>query len=490
MLQELRTSGILDLFFICAKSEVPQVSQPAVNCLVLIWQWYLRRSPTASFSIDKMSCCFHEEPTPTAEGAAATAVVIGQQDSTTAVANGGGQPDPSQLWSVMPVVDYAIDRACDAEHGSHHDAVESIAGATASQRETGKASSHSLRFSTDPYIGSRRPLRSSTNLRLSTDLSPDPRVLPVRSSTDAGPNLGKPPVRAPPPPITPAAVRVSAGSLPAFHSSPEAVLAAPMPTSSASEQPAPEQAPPACLNSLLASTKPRVASAAVSAATPVGGGQFVHQPHDWLSAASSWAQQPSVNQQNLAASTSNAAGDLSGKLPKQLTRLTSLTASKNQQACRHSLSSPESRHVSCSMHSPSLSGSYREVKEAPITPDQLAGHFSRMRIDVEDIPQSSSSLSAAASKIPRAEQAGALDHTWPESDSRQCSRDYWAPPQHAKAEGHDMQCYGGLERQSPAASPPIPDHRKPTKRVLHFSPLPVMQSQGHGSQSILGRSPA
>ena len=537
VLQELRSSGILDLFFICAKSEVPQVSQPAVNCLVLIWQWYLRRSPTTSFSINQMSCCFPGESTPTAEGAVAAAAATTHKDRITAVANDGGRrPDPTQLWSVTPVVDYAVDRACDAERSSH--AVERTAGATACQWQTGGASSHSLRSSTDSYFKPRPPVRSSTGVAPGTNLSPKTRVLPVRPSTDDCPNLRNPPVRAPPPPITPAAVRVSAGSLPAFCSSPEAVLAAPRPTSSASEQPAQEQAPPACLSPLLASTKPRITSAAASAATPVGGGQFVHQPQDWSSAASSCvAQEPSVTQRNQAASTPNAttAGEPSRKLPKQLTGSTALTASKNQQACRHSVSSSDFHHLSSSMRSPSQTGSYREVSEAPMTPDQLAGHFSRMRIDVEDIPQSSSSLGPAASKVPRAEQAGALHHTLPEGNLSQRTRDDQATPlsmtdqpvlhQHrqpdsskhkhscldtdpegqqwqslplshllpsvlAKTEGHNLQCYGGLERQSPAESPPTPDHRKPTKRLLHFSPLPVLQAQGHAFQSISGRPPA
>ena len=506
MLQELRSSGILDLFFICAKSEVHQVSQPAVSCLVLIWQWYLRRTPTASFSINQISCCFPEGPTPIAEDAAATAVGPEHEGSTTAVANGGGRrPDPTQLWSVMPVVDYAVDRASDAGDSSH--AIERKARATASQWQSGRASSLNLRSSTDSYSKSGPPMTSSTGPRSTTDSCPTPRVLPVRSTTHARPKYGEPPLRAPPPPIPPAAVRISCGSLPAFCKTREAVLATPRPSSSASEHPAKEgdlQAPLACLSPLLAVTNPRANSAAAPATAPVGGGQFVSQPHDPLSAASSSsAEETLATEQNLALSKlDNTTADESGKLPKQLTGSTSLTASWDQQACRHSLSSPDSHHIPTSMLSPCQSKSYRDIDGAAITPDQLAGHFSRMRID-EHIPQSSSSLHAAANQVPRAKQAGTLDHILPQGVSSQQIRGCQAMPSHAatqslkqhrqadcsqhsqsclaeghwqcmplshplpsiqaRAEGHKGQCFSGLERQSPAESPPTPEHRKPAR---------------------------
>ena len=540
MFQELRSSGILDLFFVCAKSEVHQVSQPAVNCLVLIWQWYLRRSPTASFSMNQMSCFFPEEPTPTVEGAAAAAVVTGQKALTTAVANGSGrQLDSPQLWSVVPVVDYAIDRAGGADCSSH--AVERKAGPTASKWQTGRTSSHALRSSTDSYFKPWPPVRSSTDLRSHTDLCPTPGMMPARSSTDARSNLRGAPVRAPPPPTTSAAVRVSSGSLPAFRSSREAVLAAPRQPSSASEHPAQEQAPPPCLSPLQAFIKPRVSSDAPPAAAPLEGGQFVPQPHDQISAASSSssssAQEPSATEQKAAASNSNraTADDSFGKLPKQLTGSIPLTASKNQRASSHSLSSPDSHRVPSSMCSPCHSRSYREVKEAPITPDQLAGHFSRMRINAKDVPWSSSSLRAAADQVSGAKPTGALDHTPPQGNSSQHIRDIQAvpipaahianqpvtqqrqpdPSKHkqscldtdpeghwhfmfqsrplpsvqARAEGHNMQCYGGLERQSPAESPPTPEHRRPNQRVLPFSPKPGLPIATQGEGLHVGRRP-
>lgn len=40
----------------CAKANVAPVSQAAIDCLVLIWQWYLRKSPSASFSDSQLSC--------------------------------------------------------------------------------------------------------------------------------------------------------------------------------------------------------------------------------------------------------------------------------------------------------------------------------------------------------------------------------------------------------------------------------------------------
>ena len=50
MLQQLKASSALELLFVCAKAKVAPVSQAATDCLVLIWQWYLRKSPSASFS--------------------------------------------------------------------------------------------------------------------------------------------------------------------------------------------------------------------------------------------------------------------------------------------------------------------------------------------------------------------------------------------------------------------------------------------------------
>ena len=195
---------------------------------------------------------------PTAQSSAATAVGTAQEASTTA-AEKSGRPrrDPTQLWSVMPVVDFAVDRASAADRKSF--AVERTVRATALPGQGGTASSNSFRSSIDSYFGPRPPMMSSTGLRPSADLCPNPRVLPAKSSTNTRPNLTDPPMRAPPPPSTPAVVRVSSASLPAFREGPKAVLAAPRPSSSASQPPA----------------------------TPVGGGQFVPQSRDRFPAASS-----------------------------------------------------------------------------------------------------------------------------------------------------------------------------------------------------------
>lgn len=56
VLQQLKSSNTLELLFVCAKANVAPVSQAALNCLVLIWQWYLRKSPSASFSDSQLSC--------------------------------------------------------------------------------------------------------------------------------------------------------------------------------------------------------------------------------------------------------------------------------------------------------------------------------------------------------------------------------------------------------------------------------------------------
>ena len=154
-----------------------------------------------------------------------------------------------------------------------------------------------------------------------------------------------------------------------------------------------------------------------------------------------------------------------------------------------------------------------------------------MRIDVEDAPQSSSSLRAADGQVSRTKQAGALAHTPPQGVSKQHTRDSQAEPrpgshvaaqplkQHrqpdssqscldtdpeghwqfmllphplpsvqARAEWRKGQCFEGLKRPSPAESPSTPEHRKPTQRVLHLSSMPMTQAQGEGFCSgALGR---
>lgn len=444
MLRELECSGILDLFFICAKSQVLQVSQPAVNCLVLIWQWYLRRSPTASFfPINQTSCAFLvEEPVPTAVGAAATAV-------------GSGEEEDGDVRAVNP-----------------------------------------------------RALRKA--------MQPSPRA---------------PPVRAPSPQVALAAVRVE--------------RAVPRPSSSLASGPsgcsagASQDAPPARFSPLLAFAKPRASSArgsaqlAAPAVTPVGGGQFVPQHnHDRFSASSSYcsslAPEPLTTAESLTASSSDpdAIGgedpsknildsnqNTAGKASRQLTESSSSAASMYQQAHRHSMSNPDSCHGVSSTCSPSQSRSSTEVNAAPIMPDQLAGQFSKMRIDV-------SRSSSSASGVPRAKQSGALDHALPQGT---CSRPNQASAlpavrvaarplkpqrqtepsqQHTQScletqpEGghwqslppsHPQPCVKGkgegLERESPAESPSTPEHRKPTQRVLHFSPAPVVQSKAESFHS-------
>ena len=464
VLRELERSGILDLFFICAKSQVPQVSQPAVNCLVLIWQWYLRRSPTACFSITQTSCAFlEEEPASPAVAAAPTAM-------------GGGEGEK-------------VD------------------------------------------VGVFSPMALPRDARLS------PR---------------EPPVRAPPPPGTLAAVRVqrpapkpsSFLASEASGCSPGASAVEQAPPARLNSPPAGFNSPPARRNSpavhshcpLLAHAKPRASSAralaqpAAAAVTPVGGGQFVPQHSNGRfsalsSSSSSVTPEPLTGAESLTASSpdpdatvgvdpskeslvsnQNTAGDFPGKPPRQLIESSSLAASMYQQAHRHGMPHPESCHGVTSMCSSFPRRSSTQVNEAPITPDQLAGQFSRMHLGVS---QSSSSASGA----PRAKQSGALDRALPQGTCSRPNQAMALPAVHVAAQPlkqqrqressqqHSQSCsethpeghwqsmpssYSlpsveakaeGLERQSPAESPSTPEHRKPTQRVLHFSPPPMVQSR-------------
>ncbi|KAL0048380.1 hypothetical protein WJX82_001955 [Trebouxia sp. C0006] len=128
VLQELKSSEALELCFICAKSGVDTVSKPAIDCLVLIWQWYLRKSPSASFSLTQMSCFLpkgilstsasdggvlaevHRQAALEASTAVAGPVTAGVSTSTAMAPSAAVARDLSQLWSVEPVIDFAFER--------------------------------------------------------------------------------------------------------------------------------------------------------------------------------------------------------------------------------------------------------------------------------------------------------------------------------------------------------------------------------------------
>lgn len=137
VLQQLKSSHALELLFVCAKANVAPVSQAAIDCLVLIWQWYLRKSPSASFSESQLSCFLGTDLSDVAAAQPrATSYSVksnglhaahdiwrtSPHDSTASQiqsqphkqqqqqqqASAALQLNTSQLWSVTPVVDFAV----------------------------------------------------------------------------------------------------------------------------------------------------------------------------------------------------------------------------------------------------------------------------------------------------------------------------------------------------------------------------------------------
>ena len=136
VLQQLKSSHALELLFVCAKANVAPVSQAAIDCLVLIWQWYLRKSPSASFSESQLSCFLGTDlsdvaaaqPRATSDNVKPNGLHAvhdiwrtSPHDSTASQiqsqphkhhqqqqASATLQPNTAQLWSVTPVVDFAV----------------------------------------------------------------------------------------------------------------------------------------------------------------------------------------------------------------------------------------------------------------------------------------------------------------------------------------------------------------------------------------------
>ena len=520
MLQEVKSSEVLDLLFICAKSDVGQVSKPALDCLVLIWQWYLRRSPSASFSLTQMSCFIPEEAATTAEGSTATAVGAisrTRAHSASAVSSASSsRPDMSQLWSVMPVVDFAFDRAASSSPGLQK---PPISRASVAQQQGVINPAGVIRVSDFPL---KHPL---------------PRVAPARA----------------PPPPTPGMVRVLSGSLPPFREGPSrSASECCKPSSAASGQsgsssgaPALDMASDPATSPLLAFAKQRasssrnVAELKAASVSPPGGGQYVSPPEPHLPSSTSASPAALLNEANLRAANQivrgtrkadpNITADSDWGTPanlsrKSLERQSIFTSSAGsvgssssalfQQARRHSMSSPDSRRSFSSLYSPfSFRRSHRQPAESTQGPDQSQP----VHRHAAGAPQSSSPMPARADSSQPAGTAvaNALDCALPEGNSGQPSKakplppirtsslqptehtqpeglqyiqswldtdpkGHWQPlaktsPVGAKAEGLKRQQSHRLERQSPAQLPPTPESRRPTQRTLQFSPISVTQ---------------
>ena len=165
----------------CAKASVAPVSQAAIDCLVLLWQWYLRKSPSASFSDSQLSCFLgtdltdaaaaHEASLDTVGFPAASLPSHGQGQQQKALGlnavNGIWRASPhdsmasdiqfqplkqrqqaqenamlqtgaSQLWSVTPVVDFAkgAKEAADSNSGAGARAPVGLLGSQPSRQGT------------------------------------------------------------------------------------------------------------------------------------------------------------------------------------------------------------------------------------------------------------------------------------------------------------------------------------------------------------------
>ena len=94
----------------CAKANVAPVSQAAIDCLVLIWQWYLRKSPSASFSDSQLSCFLgpdlsdaaaaHSKTSSGTDGFPATSLPFCGQQQQQQKAH--GQDAVNRIWRASP----------------------------------------------------------------------------------------------------------------------------------------------------------------------------------------------------------------------------------------------------------------------------------------------------------------------------------------------------------------------------------------------------
>ena len=401
MLQELKSSEILDLLFICAKSVVEPISKPAVDSLVLIWQWYLRRSPSASFSLTQMSHFLPEMTAATAGDVVATAV---DSNSATAVARGQEQRlKTSQLWSVTPVVDFPFDRTM---NNSPH--IQRASNATSFKPRQAQRG--------DPAAGSS---------------AVSPRKSGAKGTAD----------NAPPLPHT-GTVRVSSGSLPAFSQTP--TRAAPIWPSAArhdSSRGAVASSRPDAALEVLVAPKPRLSSVSAAAARvassglPAGGGQFVSQPNPNYASTSAVADSAAAGLLRPEATARNpvkaidpisdprVSPSIDQDTPVALSRVSleqqnmlgsaaaSVGASRLQDARRHSLMNPDSRRSISSFLSPFRSRSFsNKVNAAELAPTGQTSYQTLAPNQAPIAQQKSSSMPSSQSPATLAPNAEAAEY--------------------------------------------------------------------------------
>ncbi len=521
VLQELKSSEALELCFICAKSGVDTVSKPAIDCLVLIWQWYLRKSPSASFSLTQMSCFLPKGILSTSVSDGGVLAEVQRQaalEASTAVAgpdtagvatgtavtpsNTAVARDASLLWSVEPVIDFAFERAV--------------------------LNSPHAQPGTAPALLPKQQWLDSTP-------ASDPRADPGLPQ-----NLSRSallPQRAPPPPTRDQS-RVSTGST----ASPVSFRAE---TNAAPLEPIVSQH----------SSSSEVPIAPLPSSCPVGGGPFLASPGSQYSPSSSVTQEPFPSAQDYVRSSapdpssgtyshpypsaeiSSPTISSSAALSRQSLQQSSFSASTAasstdtwlQQARRHSVSNPDSRRSFSSLLAPFRSTHILYHQPQPICAlqPQVMDHDKRAPADAAEVqtpssksaqvitlmePQAEAGSSRALGNAPAEGSGGQPDQAPPsqppapssssqsagprQTDSLEYIQSWldtnpegqWSPFPFSHQPSPVKSQPEGLERQMPAQQvPPTPEAKRPAQRALQFSPMSVTQPGAEVMHAHLGK---
>ncbi len=495
VLQELKSSEALELCFICAKSGVDTVSKPAIDCLVLIWQWYLRKSPSASFSLTQMSCFLPKGILSTsasdggvlaevqrqaaleASTAVAGPVTAGEATGTavapssTAVAR-----DASQLWSVEPVIDFTFERA--ALNSPH--AQPGTASALFPQQQ-----------------------------RLDSTPASDPRAnsgLPPNPSRSA-----LLPPRARPPPSRDQS-RVSIGST----ASPVSLRAKP------------DAAP---LESIVSQYTSSSGSpmAPFPSSSPVGGGHFLASPGSQHSPSSSVTQEPFPSAQDYVRSNASDPSSTAYSHPYPGAEISSPTKSSSAALSRQSLQqSSFSASTAASSTDSSLLALFRSTLVLYHQPQpHVLDHDKRTPADAAETqspssssaqvishmePQAEADYSRAPGNAPTEGSGGQPDQAVPsqppapssssqstgprQTDSLEYIHSWldtnpegqWSPFPFSHQPSPVKSQPEGLERQTPAHQIPTTlEAKRPAQRALQFSPMSVTQPGAEVMHAHLGK---
>ncbi len=493
VLQELKSSEALELCFICAKSGVDTVSKPAIDCLVLIWQWYLRKSPSASFSLTQISCFLPKGilSTSASDGGvlaevqrqaaleASTAVagpVTAGEATGTAVApsNTAVARDASQLWSVEPVIDFAFERA--------------VLNSPAAQPGT-------------------VPALLSQQQRLDTTPASDPGAdagLPQNPSRSA-----LLPQRAPPPPTRDQS-RVSKGST----------------ASPVSFRAKADAAPPESIVSQHTSSS--ASPMAPPSSSPVGRGHFLASPGSQHSPSSSVTQEPFPYAQDYVRNTPDPSSSPSS-YPYPAAEFSSPTKSSSAALSRQSLQqSSFSASTAASSTDSSLLALFRSTSvlyhqpqphvldHDKGAPADAAGAQTPSSTSAQVItlmePQAEADSSRALGNAPAEGSGGQPDQALPSQPPAPSSSSQSAAPRQTDSlefihswldtnpEGqwspfpfsHQPSPVNsqpeGLERQMSAQQvPSTPEAKRPAQRALQFSPMSVTQPGAEVMHAHLGK---